>query len=192
MQVVSADYMAYHKQLLLLGLLLNGPRHGYELNRALRAHGVLYADLKKANVYYLLGRMDEDGFVRVEAQESPHGIRGEKLIYSITDEGRLRFDELLRETLRRYESVHTGLEVAVVLLNQLDPSDAVFLLEERRRNVEARRDSIVREFAPGAPRSLPLNLASDHMLATVDAEIAWVDRALERLRSVPPGGTDRG
>jgi DNA-binding PadR family transcriptional regulator len=192
MQVVSTDYMTFHKQLLLLGLLLNGPRHGYELNRALRAHGVLYADLKKANVYYLLGRMAEDGFVRVEAQDSPHGIRGEKLIYSITDEGRLRFEELLRETLRRYESVHTGLEVAVVLLNQLDPADAVCLLEERRRNVESRRDSIIHEFTPGAPRPLPLNLAADHMLATVNAEIAWIDHALERLRSVPSEAADRG
>ena len=39
-----------HKVLLLLGLLLQGPRYGYELHQIVRAHGELYADLKKSNL----------------------------------------------------------------------------------------------------------------------------------------------
>src|SRR5438445_2764250 len=147
-----------HKQLLLLSLLLRGPRHGYELHRALRAHGVIYADLKKANVYYLLSRMAEDGYVHVDAQESPHGVRGEKLVYSITDAGRRRFDELLRQTLRHYEPLRSGLEVAVVLLNQLSPSEGIRLLEERRRNVETARAAITGEFEPGVSRPCAVDL----------------------------------
>ena len=43
-----------HKSLLILGLLVHRPLHGYELHRIVRAHGELYTDLKKANLYYLL------------------------------------------------------------------------------------------------------------------------------------------
>ena len=54
-----------HKLLILLGLLHQGPLHGYELHRIVRAHGELYTDLEKANLYYLLDRLaKEDAIAR--------------------------------------------------------------------------------------------------------------------------------
>jgi DNA-binding transcriptional ArsR family regulator len=77
-----------HKRLLLLGLLRHGPLSGYELNRIVRAHGDLYADLKKANIYYLLTRLAEDGLVEVEVQPGARGRRGERLVYRLTAVGK--------------------------------------------------------------------------------------------------------
>jgi DNA-binding PadR family transcriptional regulator len=85
-----------HKTLHLLGLLLNGPKSGYDLHRILRAHGELFADLKKANVYYLLDRLAKDRYLTVEAEPGARGPRRERLVYSITDQGRAHFEELLR------------------------------------------------------------------------------------------------
>ena len=54
--IISTDFIGsrLHKSLLILGLLVHRPLHGYELHRIVRAHGELYTDLKKANLYYLL------------------------------------------------------------------------------------------------------------------------------------------
>ena len=174
--------MALHKQLMLLGLLQHGPMHGYELHRIVRAHGELYTDLKKANVYYLLDRLAQDGFVEVNAEAAARGGRGERLVYALTDRGRARFAELLRGVLRDFEPAHTGLDVAVVFLNRLPPGEAVALLEERRSTVSARRQRTAAELGDVAALGLPGALAADHLLSLIDAELAWVERAMLRLR----------
>ncbi len=174
--------MADHKQLMLLGLLQRGPMQGYDLHRIVRAHGELYTDLKQSNVYYLLDRLAQDGFVVATVEEGARGRRGERLVYTVTDAGRARFDEILRTILRSFDPAHTGLDVAVVFLGRLSQDEAIALLEERRSLIASRRALVAAELAASGPRGLAGELAADHLLSLVDAELAWVDRALERLR----------
>jgi DNA-binding PadR family transcriptional regulator len=181
-----------HKQLMLLGSLLRAPRHGYELHQMVRAHGELYADLKKANVYYLLGRLAAEGCVTAEAEPGARGPRGEKLVYALADKGRARFETLLRATLRDFEVAHTGLEVALVYLGQLPRAEAVALLRARRAAVLARREQAAADLGDLSRRSLPSALAADHILASLDAELTWSDRALARLLAEPDGAADGG
>jgi DNA-binding PadR family transcriptional regulator len=165
-----------HKRLLLLGMLLSGPMTGYDVLRVVTAHGELYRDLRKANVYYLLERMAGEGLVGLRTEPGARGPRGERLVYSITDAGRARFEELLREVLRGYEPAYTGLEVAVALLGSLPVAEARRLLEERREAVRRYRavvDGQLGEPEPGG--------AGDHLLSLVEAELAWLDRAIARL-----------
>jgi DNA-binding PadR family transcriptional regulator len=171
-----------HKTLHLLGLLLGGPKSGYQLHRILRAHGQLYADLKKANVYYLLDRLSRDGFLEVEAESGARGPRRERLVYSINDRGRKRFLELLRNVLGDPEPSYSSVAAAVIFLDRLPQDEAVKLLEDRRRGTLERR----REAADhgDALRGRPLTeVAIDHLLSLIDADLAWTDRTLARLRS---------
>lgn len=171
-----------HKILLLLGLLRHGPMSGYDLHRIVRAHGELYTDLKKANVYYLLDRLAADGYLSMQAEPGARGPRGERLIYSLTPAGEARFEELLREVLRSYEPVHTGVDVAVVFLRYLPQAEARALLEERRQVVAARRQQVAAELGHENKGDALEQIARDHLLSLIDAELAWIGRALQRLR----------
>ncbi len=171
-----------HKTLLVLGLLRPRPLHGYELHRIVRAHGELYTDLKKANLYYLLDRLARDGYLDVQVEPGARGARGERLIYTITEKGRAYFEKLLRGVVRTYEPVHTGIDVAVVLLEHLPLSEAITLLDERRSIVAYRRALVARELGDSASRGLLESIAADHLLALIDSELAWIDRSLHRLR----------
>jgi DNA-binding PadR family transcriptional regulator len=173
-----------HKVLLLLGLLLQGPRYGYELHQIVRAHGELYADLKKSNLYYLLERLASEGYLRVRAEEGTRGARGERLIYELTDQGRTRFNELLREVILTYEPAHTWIDTAVMFLATLPHAESLHLLMERRRMVETRRDVTAMELAAGAEDDPLLHIASDHLLSLIDTELAWLDRSLTYLRDL--------
>lgn len=172
-----------HKILLLLGLLQNRPLYGYELHRIVRAHGELYADLKKANLYYLLERLASEGDLTVRAEEGARGVRGEKLIYELTDQGRAHFKVLLREIILTYEPAHTGVDTAVVFLANLPTAEGLQLLTERRRVVATRRDAAAQELASVAESSPLFHIASDHLLSLIDAELAWIDRSLEYLQN---------
>ena len=171
-----------HKVLLLLGLLQGGPLYGYELHRIVRAHGELYADLKKANLYYLLERLASEGYLSVQAEEGARGARGEKLIYELTEQGRAHFKALLREIILTYEPAHMGVDTAVVFLTSLPRAEGLQLLTERRENVARRRDVTAQELAAVAESSPLFHIASDHLLGLMDAELAWIDRSLAYLR----------
>jgi DNA-binding PadR family transcriptional regulator len=170
-----------HKSLLLLGLLLDGPKTGYDLHRIVRSHGDLYADLKKANVYYLLDHLAQYGYLDVHAESGARGPRGERLIYSLTDHGRARFDELLRAVLSGYEPPASTIGAAVVFLPNVPEVEAVSLLHERRERVVERRAQVAAHNSPEVCGTL-VGLATDHLLAMIDADLAWTDRAIDRLQ----------
>src|ERR1051325_3772101 len=72
----------------LLGLLVQRPRHGYELHAAFEAiiGGEQNWDVKPAQIYTTLARLEESGLVEEEAVEQEAGP--EKRIYAITPAGR--------------------------------------------------------------------------------------------------------
>lgn len=177
-----------HKTLLLLGLLRQGPMSGYDIHRIVRAHGQLYSDLKKGNVYYLLDRLAVDGYLRVEAEPGARGPRGERLIYSLTDRGRERFEELLREVLRSYDTLHSGVDAAILFLAELPRGEAISLLETRRKAVEEHRALLKAELQDRPQGDPLLYIVADHLRTLVDAELAWVDRAITLLRGGGPTG----
>ena len=71
----------------ILGLLAQHPRHGYELRAAFEAlvGGEGIWDVKPAQVYTTLVRLEEAGFVRQEGVGQDGGP--EKLIYALTPAG---------------------------------------------------------------------------------------------------------
>jgi DNA-binding PadR family transcriptional regulator len=169
-----------HKELHILGLLLRGPLTGYAIHRIVVAHGELYTDLKKGNVYYLLDRMAAEGWLQVTTETGARGRRGERLLYAITDPGRQRFHELLRAVVRSYEVAHNGAEVGIVFLPYLPPAEAMSLLEERRTAVWRIREIVTRDADAASHASV--RLANDHLVSLMDAELGWIARALDYLR----------
>jgi DNA-binding PadR family transcriptional regulator len=173
-----------HKELHLLGLLASGPKTGYRLHAIVMAHGDLYTDLKKGNIYYLLDRLAQSGALAVTAEAGAPGPRRERLVYVLTEQGRARFHRLLREVLRTFELAHTGVEVGMMFLGTLPPAEAAQLLEERRAMALAQRALLAGAAEPGEPA--PAHPAQDYLLTLIDAELGWIERTLPRLRAADP------
>jgi DNA-binding PadR family transcriptional regulator len=173
-----------HKDLLILGLLRPGPMYGYELNRFVVAHGEIYRDLKKANLYYLLDRLAKDGYLTVAEEPGARGARGARLIYTITEAGQQRFNTLLREVIINYEPEHNGIDVAVIFLSRLPSAEAIGLLEQRRAVVAERRQRLAAELGDPNAHGPLRYIANDHLLSQIDAELAWIDRSLVYLVEV--------
>ena len=171
-----------HKELLILGMLGDaGPTSGYDLHRIIRAHGELFSDLKKANMYHLLDRLAREGCLRVRRQTGARGRIGEKRIYALTPAGRRRFERLLAEQVQTYLTIHTGIEVAMVFLRQLRRSSARLLLRARRDAVNKRKSEVLAAFGDVSQRSPFTRIAADHLLSLIDAEAAWLERSLTLL-----------
>ena len=71
----------------LLGLLLDGPRHGYDLARAFAPSAPVgnVVHLAASHMYALLSQLERDGLITGECQEQ--GIRPPRRVYRITEAG---------------------------------------------------------------------------------------------------------
>jgi DNA-binding PadR family transcriptional regulator len=83
---MQPDLVKGHLELLLLGALGDGPRHGYAVIGDLRARTDGAFDLSEGTVYPALHRMQDDGLLASDWQD----VAGRRRrVYRLTPEGRV-------------------------------------------------------------------------------------------------------
>jgi DNA-binding PadR family transcriptional regulator len=85
---------SYKVSFYILGFLIRlGPLHGYQLKTHIEREARDFAKIKLPNLYYHLGSMKGKGWV--ESTRGKEGSHPEKEIFSVTVEGKRRFEEFL-------------------------------------------------------------------------------------------------
>jgi DNA-binding PadR family transcriptional regulator len=181
--------------LMVLGVLHAGARHGYDLHRILVAHGTVYADFKKPTLYHLLARLAEQGAVDLKSEAGARGPRGERLVYSITADGRALFQQLLRSVLGSYDESNAGFQVAAGFLAWLPAREAQALLRKRCTGLRTRQAAMRAELdqhiiltqgdAMTTQQARSRFLGADHLLSMMDAELAWMEKTTKFLEQGP-------
>lgn len=164
-------------ELLLLGLLSGSAMHGYQLNEVIEERLPLLSTIKPSTAYSRLDRLASDGLVESTAERV--GRRPERKVYALTEAGRERFLELLRENLRSADLAPQTGDLGVLFQRAL-PHEEVATLLAARRDATARRRPHVKEMFDLHPLGSPGRLIAEHTLTHLDAEIGWLDAVLER------------
>jgi DNA-binding PadR family transcriptional regulator len=163
----------------LLGLLANGPLHGYELRkRSLTILGPFRA-LSFGSLYPLLKRMAESGLI--EVIDSGGGkSRRTRIAYQITKSGLRRFEELT-ETLDATEDEAFGVHFA--FFGPTSHTNRVRILEARRRRLREKTD-LLRHELERSPIGLDKYFIEwrRHSLDSAEREIAWLDEMIKAER----------
>jgi DNA-binding PadR family transcriptional regulator len=162
----------------LLGLLVPGDRHGYELKRAYDGRFPAARPLASAQVYAALVRLARDGFVVPAGRERGGGP--DRLTYAVTDDGRAEFENWLEEVEPPSPFVSNPLAVKVTLaiLTSGAATARAYLRRQRAAHLGRMREYTQLKTAPGA--SLTEVLAADYALEHLDADLRWIDNALAR------------
>jgi DNA-binding PadR family transcriptional regulator len=117
--------------LLLLGLLLDRPMHGYELYQQIQSEGIAnWYTISAAGVYYSLHKLRDQGAVAESRQ--PKGESARKAIYRITEKGRNTFFEAMDEELASQDEVSLDYDLVVFLLNKLPSRRVIDRMEKRQ------------------------------------------------------------
>jgi len=169
------------KKLLILGVLRSQEMHGYQLSEHLEGNVGMTITLKKSNAYKLLNKMKEEGWVI--HHEERQGSRPPRRVYAITPDGEAAFQRMLRESLAAYPAPECPSVVALNFLDHLPPDEAVSLLGQRRKKVEARYHEL--EAVPAHVRRL--HMGFEYMHRYFSAELEWLDEVIARLKSRSQG-----
>ena len=166
------------RQLLLLGLLLDGKKHGYQLNEYFKHTLSLCADMKKSTAYYILNKLEKDGYVVQETERQ--GNRPERRVYELTEMGRSLFYELLRQNLGDFSQTYYDDDIGIAFMDQLPINEARQLLETKRDKLLA----VLNQFNQVPAHEGSWRFVIDHNITHLEAEVSWLERVLQELSNV--------
>ena len=166
-------------ELLFLGLLKNGPKHGYEIKRQIEEELFPFVGLKIKSIYYPLNKMEKLGLIKKDVGRE--GKWPEKFVYSLTSKGDKIFDHLITESFLSIERPYFNIDLSLYFLHYVDKKIAQRQLRGRllflgriKRQLDRLKKSM-----KNAQKHLQIIL--DHDLDLVEAEIKSIARLVDSL-----------
>jgi DNA-binding PadR family transcriptional regulator len=164
----------------LLQLLDEGEHHGYQLKIDFEQRTGGIWPLNVGQVYTTLDRLKRDGLV---ADLDGAGEAGQRT-YAITEEGRREVKRWLAASAVDTNPPRDELIMKVLLAIGRGPDDAVALIDDQRSALlTALQMGRRRQRADDDGRNPSKRLARDAVLTRVEADLSWLDRCEELLRT---------
>lgn len=166
----------------LLGLLADEPRHGYDLKRSHDERLPLAKPLPYGQVYATLERLARDGLVEPVGTERAGGP--DRTFYRLTDAGRQQLERWLDSVEPPLPHVAGALVAKVlVALFVAGPERAVaYLTAQRAAHMARLRELTAAKTAPGV--GLAEVVAADYAITHLDADLRWLDTTLARVSAI--------
>lgn len=168
----------------LLGLLAQRPRHGYDLRAAFQAvmGGEENWDVKPAQIYTTLARLEESGLVQEEGIDQGSGP--EKHIYAITPAGRLEYQTWLTSGVER-EDQRDEFFLKLMLALATGEADPAKVIQIQRTALYQELHAITTQRQRADPKKeLAQILLLDKAVMHLEADLRWLDMIEARLDEV--------
>jgi len=164
----------------LLSLLLAGPCHAYLLAQQFGPDSALgdVVHLSPSHIYALLGRLERDGLVEGERQES--GARPPRRVYQLSDDGRAAVECWIDEPVLRPRDMHLDFPLKLHAARRLDPTRAPSLIRRQRDVFLAYLDSLEHGMPPSGADADDdatfIALMHEGRITRTRAALQWLDR----------------
>ena len=166
-------------ELLFLGLLKDGPKHGYEIKRLIEEELFPFVGLKIKSIYYPLKQMEKLGLIKKDVGRE--GKWPEKFVYSLTAKGNKIFDHLITDSFLSIERPYFNIDLSLYFLQYVDKGiikrqlrGRVIFLNRIRRDLERLKQTL-------QSTKKHLHIILDHDLDLVNAEIKSIARLVDIL-----------
>jgi len=171
-------------RVLVLGVLLKQPMHGYEVRRELESwNAEQWANIAYGSIYFSLAKMAEEHLVEVVSTDERRN-RPARTVYAITNRGREEFARLLRELWWEYRPPIDPFRVALTFMKCLPRDELLAGLRRRAGGLRSTLDAFPyviegRLRNSDAPRHLSevLRLAAAH----IDTNLHWVEETMGKV-----------
>ena len=167
------------QELFFLGLLQDGPKHGYQLKKLLQEISATFAGIKTDSIYYPLKKMLKGSLVtQASGQEGKRPLR---YTYKITSKGKEEFKKLLLKNLLTIERPYFSIDLALYFLNYIPSGQQAHYLKIRLKLLTRLKKGL-EKLKNTLPKESPSNLRAivTHNQELLDAEIAFIQRLIAR------------
>jgi DNA-binding PadR family transcriptional regulator len=161
----------------LLALLSPGPKHGYDVKQG---HDAWFPDgrpMAFGQVYAALARLAQDGLVEVAGTQVQGGP--ERTVYALTAAGAERLNAWLAEPAAAGAGTTDEIVRKAIAALRTGHDATGFL--DRQRAAHLRRMHELQAATQANGGDAAARLARDHLIAHLDADLRWLEVAVERI-----------
>ncbi|MFC1709851.1 PadR family transcriptional regulator [Candidatus Omnitrophota bacterium] len=172
--------MKLEQELVILGLLKDKPRHGYEIKKQISDFFAYFPGLEFKSIYYSLSSLEQKDMVKKTVTASKN--RPDKYVYTLTQKGKDRFKVLLNKSFIHIQRPYFGIDASLFFLPYLRPESTRVKLRARLRILKKIERGILHVF-PVFQQQKPRHLLSilEHNLELIKAEINFTSALMESL-----------
>lgn len=170
-------------ELAILGLVVEKPRHGYEIEQVLEQRDMReWTEIGFSSIYYQLKRLEKNGWVRSridpETQQGPA-----RKVYEPTYEGFAAWRQAILDTLATPRPHYDPFQLGLSSLPAVDADDALAALKTRRDTLEKKLAHVSTRRVWSMTHGAPPNVDDmfDLSVTLLEAEIGWLDRLITRM-----------
>jgi DNA-binding PadR family transcriptional regulator len=168
---------------LLLGLLAERPRYGYDLRKLFEQFLGGTWPLNVGQVYTTLARLEADGWIQCEVVEQE--LLPDRKVYSLTEEGEAQLDRWANEPVEGPIRLRDEFFLRVLVRSRIDDGDPRILIARQRRNhLVALAELMQLRNDPGLEPATALLL--DGAALRAEADLKWLELCEERFKELRP------
>jgi len=165
------------RSLILLGLLMSQSQHGYQINEFIERNLSAITDMKKPTAYATLDKLSQKGYIDIQLEQE--GNRPTRKVYSINENGKQYFYQLLLKNLSSPESMNYQGDIGLMFMDFLPIEESLPALQER---LSKNKDllEIIKQ-TPSHGEESGVNLAIEHKIAMLEAEVSFLEKSIKKL-----------
>lgn len=171
----------------LMGLLRDGPAHGYRLAAAFEPVGRLgqILRLKMSLMYAYLHKLERQGWVTARTEAGEGGRQRRE--FAITPAGETAFDRWVAEPVGATREVRLDFMVKLAFASERDQRIAVALVGRQTEAASDRLERLRAQLArlPASERDGVVGLVLGHRARQTEATLIWLAEVRERLGASP-------
>ena len=173
-------YATFPLDRVVLGLLMGGPKHGYELYQDfVAAFGPIWK-AGRSKLYAVLSDLNAENYLGVTTQ--PQDDRPPRKIYHLTEAGRQAFLDWVYEPVRPMRSIRVEFLAKLRFFYLLNLQDAYRLLDAQIVICQSELDRIVGQYSEDYPGDDPFyDLLSDFRQRQIALIIDWLDACKQQM-----------
>ncbi len=169
-------------ELLVLGLVAEMPRHGYELEQVIEERGMReWTQIGFSSIYFVLGKLKK---MRLVTAKRPAG-RNMRRTYAVTDMGREALVVQTVAALRNVRPSHSSVLLGMLHWPALQRSEALRALQTRGEAIKRELERLATIQVDRQPLPDFVEALFDFSIGQLRAESEWTARTLDYMTCKP-------
>jgi DNA-binding PadR family transcriptional regulator len=169
-------------EFLVLGLVAEMPRHGYQLDQEIEQRGMReWTSIGFSSIYFLLSKLEKKKLVR---SKEPSREKAKK-VFTATAAGRRALISQTLASLSSYRVTSSSVLLGMLHWPVLKKDEALRALQERTQSISREMDRLCNIRVERQPLPDFVETLFDFSLGQLQAEEEWIARTLDYMKTKP-------
>ncbi len=171
-------------ELAILGLIVERPRHGYEIEAVIEERGMRdWTEIGFSSIYYILKKLEAEGLISSRLEQTP-GRGPARKVHQITPQGQAAWRQGTLNAMSQPQRGNSQFLLGVAGMPALSQEETLIALRQYHAGLAQHRDQVHGRWQEGGEK-LPLFLDGmfDYSVTLIEAEMSWIEGFIHRIET---------